>query len=291
MREQRVFAIGYGSILSDPSEIGGVGRGIPVRVDGYARHIQLPASYRAILSELGEDADHHRGVFDIERSDGREINGVLYPVSQSEMERLDQRESQYDVNEVGLDDVTPYIPGDLNDLIPDDVDPEEGRIIIYNSDNPRETDQQPHPRYLAEVLAGAKSWEQTISGASPDATRNFTRDLLQSSAVRPGETLYEYLEQDWNNWEKVLYYLKKPSAIDEQDWVHWSLHDFLAYDGGLEAESDDMLDLRKWRNAVLEWGPATDEQLWFEVRYMNEENAEIARSAMLRGAFRDPVMS
>ncbi|MFB6295168.1 MAG: hypothetical protein ABEI97_05385, partial [Candidatus Nanohaloarchaea archaeon] len=95
--DTRILAIGYGSNIADPYEVDDPASGTPVKVHRYKRHVQLPASYRAVLQELGSGAEWHRGVFDVERTgdDSDVINGILYELSPEEAEKLNQREAQY----------------------------------------------------------------------------------------------------------------------------------------------------------------------------------------------------
>ncbi|MFB6166965.1 MAG: gamma-glutamylcyclotransferase family protein [Candidatus Nanohaloarchaea archaeon] len=281
--DSKVLAIGYGSNIADPSEVDDPSSGTPVKVHKYKRHIQLPASYRAVLEELGSGAEWHRGVFDVDRTDDDSdvINGVLYQLSEEEAEKLDQREAQYGVDEIDPGDIEPYVSDeDVSSMIR-----EADRIIIYNSDNPREEGQEPHPRYLAEVLQGAHEWDRRLSEEG-EMKPSFTQDLLETSEVDRGQTLGDYLESRENE-DKVLRYVVRPEDVGEDEWNEWTLGNLTSYGGEVESEEDPWLQLRKWRNAILDWEPATDEELGAELRYMTRENQEKALRAM-EGDFEDP---
>lgn len=256
-----VLEISYGSNIADPAEVDDPAAGVPIKLRGYKRHVQLPASYRRPAEELGdvgEADDRYRGVFNIEETDGAWISAIMYKMSPQELDRMNEREAQYEAPEVPKDSVEPYVDDPrVNALIQN-----AEKIIIRSSDNPRDPEQHPNPQYLAEVFAGAKEWDQRMGTGT-----RFFKDLLKTSEVDDGETLQDYLQKEGYP-ENVLLYIVPPDDVSKDDWG-WER--FEEYEGSVEVDKDFWTGVRKWRNNDLDWTPSTDEDLSFELRYMSSE--------------------
>jgi hypothetical protein len=280
-RKRVILQIGYGSNIADPAELEDPEDGVPVKVHGYRRHVQLPASYRRPAEEIRDevdDLDEYRGVFNVEETgdDDDFINAVLYRVDPAEAERIAGREEQYDSGRVPTDDIEMY--GD---------DPAAQRLleradfVDFVISQEREPEQKPNPQYLAEVLAGAKTWDYRMqqAGLEPEDQHRFLEDLLETSEVDDGQTLKQYL-QDEQHQDQVMRYIRQPDDVDEWDW-----ETFKEYDQPVTAVRDFFTGGRKERKSAFTdddrlWEPATDEELVFEAEYMTPENREILLKAI-----------
>jgi len=252
--DTEILVMTYGSGINPPTEISDHAGGIPVRVEGYRRHIQLPASYRAVLDEI-DQPHRHMGVLDINKTDNTDdiINGVLYEAGPEEKAAMDDREAQYSIEKVPSGAIGTYSDENSDTEHIRSAD----RIIIYNSDNERDTSLHPHPRYLAEVLAGAHHWDLRLDREEP----RFALDLLRTTEVSPGKSLEAYL-RDPQNQQRVLNYIEHPLDVDD-------IMSLLTLDHPIRAEEDPWKAFRKWRNSVHDRDPATDAELRQEIKEMD----------------------